>query len=387
MKKFKPGIEVFFDETHSGLTRVAAVTNFTGRTRNGTHLVELLAQHSAFNLVKIFSPEHGFTSDAPDGEPVADSHHQDFAVPVISLYGKNKKPSAEMLKGTYALIYDIQDVGVRFYTYISTLRNILEAADENGIPVWILDRPDVLGGIEVEGPMLQEGFSSFVGHLPIPVRYGLTPAELALWYKAKAGLEVEIKVWKCQNYRCSNQNPFPDFPWFKPSPSMPDTDTAQFYPGTCIFEGTQLSEGRGTDAPFRKIGAPWVNAEKWQKHLQQILPPQIKVNTCRFVPTFSKYEGESCNGISLTTEAPIVKSAVETGVAILFSLMQTHPGKVEFEGRPGLKHPFIDYLCGTDEVRKKLLLGQEPSRIMNEVKSETEKFARERKDFFLYPRN
>ncbi|GAB4270177.1 MAG: DUF1343 domain-containing protein [Candidatus Rifleibacteriota bacterium] len=387
MKKFKPGIEVFFSSDFPGKFRVAAVTNHTGRTRNGDHLVNLLANHESFELVRIFTPEHGFTSDAPDGEHVADSKHEELAVPVISLYGPNKKPAKELISDIDALIYDIQDVGVRFYTYISTLRNIIDAAAESEVAVWILDRPDVLGGFSVEGPMLQEGFSSFVSHLPVPIRYGLTPGELALWWKNKNSLNVEIKIWKCADYCCYHKSEFPDFPWFQPSPSMPDVKTALFYPGTCLFEGTQVSEGRGSDAPFRNIGAPWIDARRWLDFIKPLLPAEIKVVESRFVPAFSKYEGYECSGIRFDTDLPYVDNAVYIGVAAIYSLMQTHPGKVRFEGRPGLEKPFLDYLCGTDEIRKGLLNNEEPHEIIQKCKAGVEEFAKERKRFFLYPRN
>lgn len=383
---FKPGIEVFFAHTHRRKYRVAAVTNFTGRNRSGRHLVNLLADHDSFDLVRIFTPEHGFTSDAPDGEHVADSRHNELEVPVVSLYGAQKKPAAEMLADLDLLIYDIQDVGVRFYTYISTLRNILDAADENDVEVWVLDRPDILGGIEVEGPMLEPEFASFVGHLPVPLRYGLTPGELALWWKEQAQLKIPVKVWQCEDYICSNKSPAPDFPWFKPSPSMPDVATAQFYPGTCLFEGTQLSEGRGTEAPFRIFGAPWVNSEAWAELAREFLSPEIEVSTCCFNPTFSKFTEEGCCGIQYSTRQPIVKNAVMAGIVALYSFMQTHPGQIEFTPRPGLKFPFFDYLCGTDKIRKGLINNDKPAKIVSDCSAGTYEFKEARRKFFLYPR-
>lgn len=384
---FKPGIEVFFSHPHQKKCRVAAVTNFTGRTRDGRHLVNLLAEHQAFELVRIFTPEHGFTSDAPDGEHVADSRHAELEVPVISLYGNQKKPAKELLNDLDILIYDIQDVGVRFYTYISTLRNILEAASECDCKVWILDRPDILGGIEVEGPMLDQKFSSFVGHLPIPIRYGLTPGELALWYKNHANLKLDLKVWQCENYVCSNQNPAPDFPWFKPSPSMPDVATAQFYPGTCLFEGTQLSEGRGSQAPFRIIGAPDTNSRAWANKLSEVAPACISIEECTFVPTFSKFSGEKCQGIRLATNNSIVQDAVYLGIAAVYAYMQTHPDKIDFTPRPGLEFPFFDYLCGTDLIRKGLVNGDKPDKILKSSSQGLNDFKKSRPTFFLYPRN
>ena len=362
---FQPGLESFFTDRSFNHTKtnIAVVSNFTGRDRNGIHIVNRIANDSRFCLKKVFSPEHGFGSNEPDGEAVANSRISDLNIEIISLYGKNKKPSVEMLKDIDLLIFDIQDVGVRFYTYISTLRNIMEAANEANLPVAIFDRPNFIGRI-IEGPDLEEGFESFVGHLPIPLRYGLTPGELALWIKEYYKLTNEVKVYQCTEYNSSMLFKELDFPWFKPSPSMPDIKTAMLYPGTCFFEGTELSEGRGTDAPFRKIGAPWVNSEVWLETLNPLLPDYIKASTTTFIPTFSKCENEECKGIYLEplTEQP--KPVVEVGIALLYSLMQSHPNKVLFTGRPSLTKPFIDYLAGTDKLRLGLLANKTPKEIM-----------------------
>ncbi|KAF1080071.1 MAG: Protein YzbB [Candidatus Rifleibacterium amylolyticum] len=384
---FKPGIEVFFENPSTrGSRRVAAVTNFTGRNRNGRHLVNLLAASSNYQLTRIFTPEHGFTSDAPDGEHVADSRESDLGVEIISLYGPNKKPDRELLNDIDLLIYDIQDLGVRFYTYISTLRNILDAASEVGLPVIILDRPDVMGGRTVEGPMLEPEFTSFVGHLPIALRYGLTPGELAKWWHARNGMNNELSVVCCEDYRCPTEFDELNFPWFKPSPSMPDVATALMYPGTCLFEGTNISEGRGSDHPFRNLGAPFINADKWLECIKPLLSDKVSATTCSFVPTFSKFTGETCFGIRLSSEHPI-DDAVYTGVAALWSLAQSHPGVLEFTGRPGLEHPFIDYLAGTDRIRKGLISGDKPNIIIENSSDGCKEFAGQRQRFFLYRRD
>ncbi len=385
-KMFKPGIEVFFaNQVASSPRRVAVVTNFTGRNREGRHLVNLLSTSSNYRLTRIFTPEHGFTSDAPDGEHVADSREKSLDVDIISLYGPNKKPGRELLNDIDLLIYDIQDLGVRFYTYISTLRNILEAADEAGLPVIVLDRPDVMGGITVEGPMLQPGFESFVGHLPIALRYGLTAGELAKWWHARSSMKNELSIVCCEDYSCPREFDSLNFPWFKPSPSMPNVATALMYPGTCLFEGTNISEGRGSDSPFRNLGAPFIDADRWLECIKPLLSDQVSVTTCSFVPTFSKFTGETCNGIKLSCEHTIT-DAVYTGVSALWALMQSHPGMVEFTGRPGLEHSFIDYLAGTDLIRKGLISGDKPRKIIDKSSRGCEEFAAERRRFFLYPR-
>ncbi len=384
---FRPGIEVFFDNRLAKAPlRVAAVTNFTGRNREGTHLVHLLANDRRFKLARIFTPEHGFSSDAPDGEHVANSRESTLGIDIISLYGANKKPQPELLKELDLLIYDIQDLGVRFYTYISTLRNILDAAAETNTPVTVLDRPDVMGGKTVEGPMLHAGFSSFVGHLPIALRYGLTPGELAKWWHAKNDMKNELSVVGCEDYRCPTEFDQLCFPWFKPSPSMPNVATAFIYPGTCLFEGTNISEGRGSEQPFRNLGAPFIEAERWLECIKPMLPEGVTATTTSFVPTFSKFTGETCFGIKLACGHP-VENSVYTGIAALSSLMQSHPGQVKFTDRPSLEHPFIDYLAGTDQVRKGLLAGEKPYEIMRKSCVGSEDFAVQRQSYFLYPRS
>ena len=362
---FQPGLESFFADKdyNNAKTNVAVVSNYTGRDRNGKHLVNRIAEDSRFVLKRIFSPEHGFGSNEPDGEAVANSKIKDLNVEIISLYGANRKPALSMIQDLDLLIFDIQDVGVRFYTYISTLRNVMEAANEANLTVAVLDRPNFIGRT-VEGPDLEEGFESFVGHLPIPLRYGMTSGELAIWIKKHYKLTNEVKVYKCIDYNSSMLFKDLEFPWFKPSPSMPDIETAMLYPGTCFFEGTELSEGRGTDAPFRKIGAPWVDANLWLEALKPLLPDYIKASTTVFKPTFSKFENQECNGIYLEPLTDEPKPVVEVGISLLYSLIQTHKNKVVFTGRPTLTKPFIDYLAGTDKIRLGLLEGETPKEII-----------------------
>ena len=277
-------------------------------------------------------------------------------------------------------------MGVRFYTYISTLRNILEAAEKLQLPVHILDRPDYLGGSELEGPMLQPDFTSFVGHLPIPLRYAMTPGELGLWWKRTQGLKLEIKVWQCLDYTCPKPFCDLDFPWHKPSPSMPSIETAKFYPGTCLFEGTNISEGRGTQAPFRNIGAPNLNAKLWLEALSPILEDNISAKAVKFIPTFSKYSGEVCHGICLSTTDNFVSKSVLLGIKLISTLMQTNPNLLSFTTRPSLKYPFFDYLAGTDIIRKKLLKN-EKLQTFNDLLVIDSEFKESRNQSLLYPRD
>jgi uncharacterized protein YbbC (DUF1343 family) len=353
---FEFGLERFFAEFRTK-ARVGLVTNASGCDRHGRHTAERLVEHPGIELRVIFSPEHGFGANEPDGESVGDSQHGKLHVPIVSLYGPKKSPSPEDFAGLDLLIYDIQDVGVRFYTYISTLRNIMAAASRQGLPVHVFDRPDLLGGEIVEGPHLHEGFNSFVGHLPIPLRYGLTPGELARWLKRWLALPGDLVVWKCAGWYRGMSFEECQIPWRNLSPSMVSAATARFYPGTCLFEGTNVSEGRGTSAPFQILGAPWVNAEVWRDEVLSLVPDHVQVEKQSFVPTFSKFTGEECQGIKLSSAAEILENSVLIGLMSLEALMRTHPGMIEFTAGRGLPHPFFDHLAGNARVREGLIAG------------------------------
>ncbi|HOY68580.1 MAG TPA: DUF1343 domain-containing protein [Candidatus Ozemobacteraceae bacterium] len=380
---FDYGLEAFLESPHA-TGRIGLVTNATGRDRHGVHLTDRISAHPHATLAAIFTPEHGFGSDAPDGEAVDSSVHPRLGVPIFSLYGPKKKPAPADLHGLDALVFDIQDVGVRFYTYISTLRNTLEAAAEAGLPFHVLDRPDLLGGLEIEGPMLSPGFGSFVGHLPVPLRYGLTPGELARWWNARLPKPAGLTVWACREYVRGVPFERLGVPWVQPSPSMKSPDTARFYPGTCLYEGTNVSEGRGTDAPFQILGAPWARPELWIEALSPLLPPGVSVSAATFRPTFSKFEGIECRGIRLDTSLPILPNAVGIGIRSLHALLRTHPGLVEFPGRATLPHPFFDHLAGNAWLREHLLSGKPPAEIEARATAECAPFIAERASFLIY---
>ncbi|MFZ2958059.1 MAG: DUF1343 domain-containing protein [Candidatus Ozemobacteraceae bacterium] len=377
------GLEAFL-ASGDVVGRVGLVTNATGRDRSGTHLAELLARHPRLKLVCIFTPEHGFGADAPDGEAVSNDSHASLRVPIVSLYGPKKMPSPEDLTGLDLLIYDIQDVGVRFYTYISTLRNVIDAAAPLGIPLHVLDRPDLMGGITIEGPMLSPGFSSFVGHLPLPIRYGLTAGELALWWNHRLDRPAPITVWPCRGWRRGTSFDDWNTSWVKPSPSMISPATAAFYPGTCLFEGTNLSEGRGTDAPFQTFGAPWVDADRWREVLVPTLPSDIQVSTVTFIPTFSKFVGEPCRGIRLNAQNPLFDHAFSTALHAIAAFMKTHPDRIEFSARPNLPHPFFDHLVGCAWVREGLQKNVPVAEIVARANEDSKPFSKSLDEFYLY---
>ncbi|MBF0547774.1 MAG: DUF1343 domain-containing protein [Candidatus Riflebacteria bacterium] len=380
---FDFGLENFLSD-NSITGKIAIVTNNTGRDRQGIHIVERISQKAGINILKIFTPEHGFGSNAPDGEAVSNSSHSSFKIPITSLYGPKKKPDYDDLKGLDFVLFDIQDVGVRFYTYISTLRNIIDSCAQFHIPVIILDRPNLICAEKVEGPIMETGFESFVGYLPVPLRYGLTPAELGLWWNSQLSIPAEIKVYKCQGYSRSSIFENLGIPWFQPSPSMISIETAKFYPGTCFFEGINVSEGRGTDKPFQKLGAPWINSRKWHHHLSSLLPKDVTIFETEFTPTFSKYQGELCRGIFLQTTLPVLPDTVKIAIKALFALIQSHPGKIEFSSRPGFHHPFFDLLAGNSWLRNGLKTSQNLQELESRVSQGIEEFKKNTEKFHLY---
>ena len=245
---------------------IGIVTNHTAVLSNGTHLVDSLFNIKNINIVALFGPEHGIRGDAPDGLTITDGKDSKTGIPVYSLYGKIRKPTKEMLKGVDVLIFDIQDIGARFYTFISTMYYTLEAAAENNIPVIILDRPNPIGGLKVSGNIREEEFKSFVGIAPIPIMHGMTVGELAILFNEQHYLEnnlhanltvIKIKNW--QREQLFNQT---GLKWINPSPNMINLDEAMIYPGLCLLEGTNISEGRGTQKPFLTFGAPYINSNQ-----------------------------------------------------------------------------------------------------------------------------
>ena len=274
----RPGIEVLLSDSIALVRgrRVGLITNHTGRDRSGTPSIDLLAGHPEVELVALYSPEHGIRGSAEAGVRVAGSVDERTGLPVHSLYGETRTPTAEMLEGVEVLLFDIQDVGARYYTYLSTMALAMEAAGEHGIPFVVLDRPNPIGGDPVQGNVLDPGFASFVGLYPIPMRHGLTAGEFARMAVGEFGVQVELSVAVADGWR--RTMPFEDtgIPWIAPSPNMPSVESALHYPGTCLFEGTPISVGRGTDRAFQLVGAPWLDGEELARRLTALQVPDAR---------------------------------------------------------------------------------------------------------------
>jgi uncharacterized protein YbbC (DUF1343 family) len=303
--------------------RVGLVTNHTGVDRDGRSAIDLLSKADGATLVALFSPEHGIRG-AVD-ERVDDSKDEKTGLPIYSLYGARKKPTAETLKGVDTLVYDIQDAGCRFYTYESTLGCALEAAAENKIAVMVLDRPNPLGGVEVEGPVLDAGRESFTGYHTLPVQHGLTVGELARLFNAERKIGADLEVIPMENWRRGDLYDATGLRWINPSPNLRSPLEALLYPGIGLLETTNVSVGRGTDRPFEWIGAPWIDGAKLAAALAKEDLPGVRFVTCKQTPSSSTFKGQECDGVQILVDDWSRFRPVRTGIALACALRALYP--------------------------------------------------------------
>jgi uncharacterized protein YbbC (DUF1343 family) len=383
------GVDLLFSENLNLLNgkKVGVVCNHTSLLSNGTHLVDALLEHKNVILNAIFTPEHGFTGIAEAGEYVDYKSNLYKEVPIISLYGKDRKPSKENLKDVDILIFDIQDVGARFYTYISTLYYILEASGESGIPVIILDRPNPIGGIYVDGPVLDDKYKSFVGITQIPITHGMTIGELANYFVGEKLISswknISLKVIQCKNWKREIPDQFYS-KWNSPSPNINSLETALVYPGTCLLEGTNLSEGRGTKFPFLQIGAPFIKADEVIEKINLLNIEGIKLQSVAFMPediegmaTNPKFENKICYGIKIKITEPNKFEPVKFGIKLLYVLVKLYGDKIKF-------NESFDKLAGSDILRKQLLNKITPEKIIASWQKGLNKFEKKRNKYLLY---
>jgi uncharacterized protein YbbC (DUF1343 family) len=308
--------------------RVGVVTNHSALCASGEHLVSELVGKGV-RIVRLFGPEHGIRGGGEAGEKIGDTLDPTTGIPVISLYGSINKPGPAMLQDIDLLLYDIQDVGVRFYTYMSTMVLCMEAAAEARIPFLVLDRPNPLGGLLVDGPVLEDSLKSFVGIVSVPVVYGLTPGELASYVNdeglLKGHVKADLTVIAMKGWKRNMTWEETGLPWVPPSPNIPDPETAIVYPAICFLEATNLSEGRGTARPFKMFGAPFVDGEKLASELNAREIPGVKFRPVRFRPSTSKHSGRDCGGVEMTLTDRELFVPVRTGLTILREFQRLYP--------------------------------------------------------------
>ncbi|PEZ80676.1 MULTISPECIES: DUF1343 domain-containing protein [Bacillaceae] len=380
-QKVSPGIEVLLKEEKDVLSgkKVGLITNPTGIDSKLTSIVDLLNDDPDINLTALFGPEHGVRGDAQAGASVEYYIDEKTGLPVYSLYGKTKKPTPEMLKDVEVLVFDIQDVGTRYYTYIYTMAYAMEAAKENDIPFIVLDRPNPQGGVSVDGPVLEPEFSSFVGLYPIPLKHGMTVGELATLFNKEFKIGADLKVIKMKGWKRDMDYDETGLPFVLPSPNMPTVSTTFVYPATGLIEGTNVSEGRGTTKPFELIGAPYINSDELAGKLNALRLPGVKFRAASFTPTFSKHAGKLSHGVEIYITDREEFKAVPTGLHIIKTIQDLYPADFEF-----LAAKNFNLLIGNGWVMSRIEEGSSVNEIMKEYQAKQDAFKKVRKNYLLY---
>ncbi len=366
---------------------LGVITNQTAILNSGIHLVDALLKIPGVKIKMLFSPEHGIRGNAPAGKKLGNAVDSKTGLPVFSLYGKNRKPTKESLQGINLLIFDIQDVGARYYTYISTLYYSLIAAAENNIPIIVLDRPNPINGVSIEGPLLNPKLKSFVGIAPIPIRHGMTIGELARLFNGNflpGNKKAKLKVVKMKNWKRKEYFDETGLKWISPSPNMTNLETAIVYPGLCLIEGTNVSEGRGTEKPFLTIGAPFVNSQQLIKTMNRSDLKGYRLEPIDFIPrniphkAFNpKYKGVRCHGVLIHVTNRNKFNSVDFGIWMLYSLHKLYPKQFKFKS-------WINKLFGNYYLKEMILASAKPREIIARWKKDIEKFRRLRKQYLLY---
>lgn len=354
--------------------RVGLVTNQTGVDRDGRSTIDLLHQADGVHLVSLFSPEHGIRGEVEGLIP--DSKDDRTGLPIYSLHGTRKRPTKEQLQGIDTLVYDIQDIGCRFYTYETTLGYILETAAENKLKVVVLDRPNPIGGVIVEGPMLDPKLASFVGYHPLPLRHGLTIGELARLFNRERKINAELEVIPIEGWNRTDSFDKTNLFWVNPSPNMRTLTAALLYPGVGLLETTNISVGRGTDRPFEVLGAPWIDARRLSAALTSVDLPGVRFVPTRFTPKRSTYAGKECGGVQIYIDDWRHFQSLPVGITIACQLRKLYPEQWQTKGYGNLlAHP---------PTLEALRRGDAPEQIMKLWEPDLERFHKTRQEYLLY---
>ncbi|MDR2349648.1 MAG: DUF1343 domain-containing protein [Deltaproteobacteria bacterium] len=383
------GLEVFLREEasrHKGKA-LGLLANQASVGPDFRHALDLLDEATDGAVKTIFGPQHGYRGEKQDN--MVESPHSKLkdGRPVYSLYAEKRAPEPRMFEGLDAVLVDLQDVGTRVYTFAHTLSLFMERAARAGLPVIVLDRPNPVGGKETEGNLLDPSFSSFVGLHPIPMRHGFTMGELALFANSRLEKPCSLTVVPCRDLERDWHFGETGLPWVAPSPNMPSPETALAYPGTVIFEGTGLSEGRGTTEPFLVVGAPYVDPDEFARALRDMKLPGVAFRECFFLPNFQKWAGSVCGGAEIrVTDKKSFKPWL-TGLSILETILRTRPDDFELKAPPyeyELERRPIDLILGNGEIFDKLRAGTSAKEIAEGFEKDLEIFSKTRKDFLLY---
>jgi len=382
------GSDVLLSTTRLRGQRVGVVCNHASVDRGFLHIIDRLEAAGGVTLAAIFGPQHGFRSDVQDNM-VETPHRTDGRrrVPVYSLYSETREPAVQMLSGLDVLVVDLQDIGARIYTYIYTMANCLRAGAKHGVPVIVCDRPNPIGGDAVEGETLVPGFESFVGLYPIPMRHGMTIGELARLFNEHFHIGAELVVVPMEGWTRRQFADETGLPWVMPSPNMPTLDTAIVYPGTVLFEGILISEGRGTTRPFELVGAPWIDGERFAAGMNALDLPGAHFRPAGFEPTFQKYAKTPCGGCQIHVTDRYTFKPVLTGVALAQMFRRADPAQFAWRPPPyEYEHDKlpIDILAGSDRLRQQIEADVPARQIAEGWRNDEQAFTELRRRFLLY---
>lgn len=386
----KTGLEVLLDSRLDLLdgARIGLIVNPASINSRFEHAADLFYREKRMNLTSLFGPQHGIRGETQDNmiewQSFRDSR---TGLPAYSLYGETRKPTPEMLAETDALVFDVQDVGTRVYTFNYTMALAMEAAKESGKRFIVLDRPNPIGGAQIEGNIHEPEFCSFVGMYPIPMRHGMTTGELALMFNREFGIGCDLEIIEMKGWHRSMWYEQTQLPWVMPSPNIPTIETAVVYPGCVIIEGTTLSEGRGTTRPFEIIGAPYIDPHRLVEELSGERLPGFVFRPMHFEPTFHKFKGELCGGIQIHVTDREAFKPVITGIAIISAVHKLHPDDFGWKEPPYEyvhdKLPF-DVINGSAKIREQIESATTLAEIEESWREGLLEFARMRENYLLY---
>lgn len=378
-----------YEEVFQG-KRLGIITNHTAYDSDGRFVVDVFKEMTGVTVTALFSPEHGLWGKEQAGEEIESQIDPVYHLPVHSLYGQTRKPTREMLGDIDILVFDIQDIGARFYTYIYTMSLAMEAAAENGKTFVVLDRPNPINGACVEGNVLDPASASFVGLYPIPVRHGMTVAELAKMFNEEGWLarrtsgglagrvRADLVVIPMEGWHRRMWYDETGLRFIKPSPNMPDLETAAVYPGLCLLEGTNVSEGRGTDRPFLQFGAPWIDSQLLAERLNRLNVAGMRFEPTKFTPTSSKYQGLECHGVRIVIADRDAIESYWAGVRIVDEIFRLCPDSFQWRAS------HFDRLCGTATIRQAITSRRSLDELRNKWQPALESFRTIRDKYLIY---
>jgi len=384
------GLEKLLEEAAGLLkgARLGLICNQASVNHELKHAADLVHQHPSLNLMALFGPQHGIRGDVQDNM-IETEHSVDHetGLPIHSLYSETREPTEAMLENIDVLIFDMQDVGCRIYTFAYTMANCMSAARKFGKKVIVCDRPNPINGRQVAGNVLEPEQASFVGLFPIPTRHGMTLGELAQMFNEHFEIGCDLEVLKMEGWNRTDWMDETDAPWVMPSPNMPTLDSATVFPGTVHFEGTQLSEGRGTTRPFELIGAPYIDPEEYSRTLNQLALPDVFFRSCIFRPTFQKHAGVSCGGVQIHVTDRQAFEPVITGIAMVKTACELYRSEFRWKDPPYEyvydRNPF-DVIAGTSSIREALEQGIGLEEIQSTWSLGFDGFMKARERYLLY---